>query len=224
MASTLAVADNNLHSDDPKLLPLVAVSLIAHIVVFVGIPLLTTMIYRSQRYERPRTFQLVSPSLIKTPVAPIPHPKSAPAPKKPATTPVPKNPHAKPTPKKAAQEENTNDLNELLDAVQTTKVSDIVPTQNFKYNWYLQGVVSRVEEQWKPPMGLTEKKDAAVVVSFTITQNGAVSNISVANSSGAPTLDNLALRAIQLAAPFGKIPIGFAEDRLDITYTLHYVK
>jgi TonB family protein len=73
-------------------------------------------------------------------------------------------------------------------------------------------------------MGLTEKTDAAVVVSFTISQNGSVSNVSVAGSSGVSTLDHLAQRAIQLAAPFGKIPIGFTENKLDITYTLHYVK
>jgi TonB family protein len=224
MASTLAVSAGNPSSDEPKLLPMVVASLVAHIVVFVGIPLLTTMIYRSQRYERPRTFQLVSPSLIKTPVAPIPHPQSAPAPKKTATTPVPKNPHAKPTPKKAAQEENTNDLNELLEAVQSTKVSEIVPTQNFKYNWFLQNIRSKIDDQWKPPMGLTEKKDAAVVVTFTILQNGSISGVSIANPSGVSTLDNLAMRATQLAAPFGKLPIGFSENKLDITYTFYYEK
>jgi TonB family protein len=143
-------------------------------------------------------------------------------PKSAETTPVPKKQKTASEPKK--QEENTNDLSELLDAVPTIKVSEIASSQNFKYHWYLQNVVSKVEEQWKPPLGLTEKKDAAVIVSFTILQNGNISDVSVATSSSVSTLDNLAMRAIQLAAPFGKLPIGFTDDRLDITYTLHYVK
>jgi TonB family protein len=73
-------------------------------------------------------------------------------------------------------------------------------------------------------MGLTDKKDASVLVSFTIEQNGTMSHLSVATSSGVSSLDNLAMRAIQLAAPFPKLPIGFTNDKLEITYTLHYAK
>jgi TonB family protein len=213
------------YDDSPaekSLLPLVFVSLLVHIVVFVGIPLLTKIVYKSERYERPRTFQLVSTSLVK-PVA-VQSVKSSAAVKKNATTPVPaKNRNSNEARDKQVKE-NTDDLSELLDAVKSVPVSDIVPAQNFKYHWYIQNLVSKVEEQWKPPMGLTDRTDAAVEVSFIIFQNGSISGVNVSKSSGISTLDNLAVRAITLAAPFGKLPIGFTENRLDISYTLHYTK
>ncbi len=225
MATIVAAGIRRYPSDEPSLLPVVFISLAVHVAVFAGIPLLTKIIYRSEKYERPRTFQLVSPALIKTPIQPIPRAKTAVAQKKTATTPVPKKQNSRQTPKKeAAKEENINDLSELLDAVPTMKASDIAAAQDFKYHWYLQNLVSKVEEQWKPPLGLTDKKDAGVVVTFTISQNGSISNPSVEKSSGVGTLDALALRAIRLAAPFGKLPIGFAGDKLDITYTLYYFK
>jgi protein TonB len=223
MAPVLAVTVKDPSTQEPSIVPVIVISLIFHVIVFVGIPLLTSIMYRAQKYERPSTFQLVSPSLLKMPAVPVPHPKTAVAKQRKAdVTPVPKKQKANPEPKK--QEETTNDLSELLEAVPTIKVSEIAPSQNFKYHWYLQNLVSKVEEQWKPPLGLTEKKDAVVELAFTITQNGSITGVSVATSSGVPTLDNLALRAIQLAAPFGKLPIGFAENKLDITYKLHYVK
>ncbi len=222
MAPVLAVSAKDSASHEPSLVPVVIFSLIFHVVVFVGIPVLTSFAYRAEKYERPSTFQLVSPSVLKIP-APTPRPKAAAAqPRKADVTPIPKKQKSSVEPKK--QEETTSDLSELLEAVPTIKVSEVAPSQNFKYHWYLQNLVSKVEEQWKPPLGLTDKKDAIVEVAFTIEQNGSVAGVSVSTSSGVSTLDNLALRAIQLAAPFGKLPIGFTENKLDIRYKLHYVK
>jgi TonB family protein len=222
MAPVLVVSAKNQDFREPSFVPVIVISLIFHLIVFIGIPVLTSIVYRAEKYERPNTFQLVSPSLLKMPESPVHHPKAAVAqPKKTNVTPVPKKQKTTTEPKK---EENTNDLSELLEAVPTIKVSEVAPSQNFKYHWYLQNLVSKVEEQWKPPQGLTDKKDAVVEISFTIVQNGSILNLSVSTPSGVTTLDNLALRAIQLAAPFGKLPIGFTENKLDITYKLHYVK
>jgi TonB family protein len=223
MASAIAVSTNKPSSKESSFFSVIILSLIFHVIVFVGIPLLAHIMYRAEKYSRPSTFQLVSPAHINVQIASIPQQKAAAArPKKAESTPVPKKRKTAAEPKK--QEENTNDLSELLEAVQTINVSEIAPSQDFKYHWYLQNLVSKVEEQWKPPLGLTEKKDPAVIIAFTILQNGSIAGVSVATSSGVSTLDNLALRAIQLAAPFGKLPIGFTENKLDITYTLHYVK
>jgi TonB family protein len=223
MTLTTAVSMEIRPSNEPSFFPVVVISFIVHAFVFIGIPVITKMLYHSEKYDRPRTFQLVSPSLIKAPIAPIPKSKSvAVKSHKSETTPVPAKKPVHSESKK--QEETTNDLSELLESVATMKVSDIQPSQNFKYNWYIQNLQSKVEEQWKPPMGLTDKNDAEVIVSFSILQNGSLSGISVATSSGVSILDNLALRAIQLAAPFGKLPIGFSENKLDITYSLHYHK
>jgi TonB family protein len=185
--------------------------------------------YHSVAFERPKTFSLVNMSqLAAQKVAQVPaqaQKKTAQPKQKTATTPVPKKHAAKQVAQKeTVQKEDTDELSELLGAIPSTKVSDISPSGSFKYPWYIQNVVSKVEDKWKPPMGLTNKKDAAVVVTFAILSDGSLSGASVAQSSGVSTLDNLAMRAIQLAAPFGKLPIGFSENKIEITYTLYYVK
>ena len=220
MASDFAVSVGNHALREPSFFPVIAISVIFHAVIFIGIPLFTKIVYRAEKYERPNTFQLVNPSLLKIPITP---PKSFIAkPKKPDVKPIPKKQKSHAEPRK--QEESTDDLSELLEAIPTIKVSDIAPSKNFKYHWYLQNVVSKVEEHWKPPLGLTDKKDVSVIIAFTIVKNGSITDVSVATSSEVSTLDNLALRAIKLAAPFGKLPIGFSENKLEIMYTLHYVE
>jgi TonB family protein len=224
MVSSLAASTGNELSREPSFWPVIFVSLTFHAVVFVGIPLLTLLLYRSEKYQRPPTFQLVSMKASQALVArkAVPKVQSKTIPKK-STTPVPQKNKSKPSVKNEPQE-NNEDLSELLSSIPATPVSEIASTQNFKYNWYLQNVQSRVEDNWKPPAGLTDKKDASVIVSFTIFQDGSISNVSVTQPSGVPTLDNIAIKSIQSSAPFGQLPIGFANNKLDLTYTLHYEK
>jgi TonB family protein len=208
--------------------PVVIISLVFHLMVFVGIPFLSTLIYRSDKFERPKTFSLVSMSPHVQQIAqqkPLVQPKSGAAKPKPktATTPVPKKQNSK-SPAKEKQKEDTDELNELLSSIPAASVSDIAPSQSFKYPWYLNSVVSKVEENWKPPMGLTESKNASVTVQFTIFAGGDISSVAVVEPSGISTLDNIAVKAVHMAAPFGKLPVGFRDDKLDIRYVLHYVK
>jgi protein TonB len=145
-------------------------------------------------------------------------------PKPKATTPVPSKQRARHAAKSEDKPQEKNDeLNELLDAI-PTNVSDVTAGQAFKYQWYLNSVISKVEDNWKPPMGLTDRKDAAVTVLFTIQASGEITRVSIAGSSGISVLDNMALKAVSAAAPFGKLPVGYQADRLDITYVLHYEK
>ena len=228
MAASLAAPANVNASPEPSLARGIAVSLIFHAIVFVGIPLLTVLFYHAEKYQRPPTFQLVS---VKAAQAMVQQrkivAKTQPlktVPKK-LTTPVPKTHKLKAAEKQETKpEENDQDLSELLSSIPATPVSEIASAQNFKYNWYIQNVQSRVEDNWKPPAGLIEKKDVSVVVSFTIFQDGNISKVAVTQSSGNSTLDNIALKAIQASAPFGQLPIGFGDNKLDLVYTLHYDK
>jgi TonB family protein len=199
--------------------PVVVASLVLHIMIFAGIPLAARLLYRSTVYERPKTFTLVN-----MPVQVVQAVKRAAQNKPKATTPVPAKKRARSAAKTEDKpEEKKDDLNELLDAIPAS-VSDISAGQSFKYAWYLNSVISKVEENWKPPMGLTDRKDAAATVQFTILSSGEISGVSITGSSGSSTLDNLAAKAVKAAAPFGKLPVGFQGDRLDIKYVLHYVK
>jgi protein TonB len=211
-------------ADEGSFASVVVVSVVFHLLVFIGIPLLATVFYHAEKYERPKTFTLVSmPQAIKPVVQQKLAQAARPKPKA-ATTPVPAKKKAKQAAKREEKvTENTDELTELLEGI-PSKVSDMSVSKNFKYNWYLQNMQSRIEENFKPPMGLTDKKDAAVIVSFTVYENGNISEVSVVTSSGISTLDNCAVRAVTASAPFGKLPLTFAEKKLEPTVTLFYVK
>lgn len=221
---SIAINQTILSDSEKSSLPLVGISLLLHAVVFIAVPLLLKLIDKPTAFVRPQTFQLVRmPTNLSMPAQQPPLPKAAPALKskpKAAVKPVPaKSVAAKPAAKKVV-EEDTKELEELLGAV-APPVSELQPlVQSFKYPWYIQNVVSKVESFWRPPSGYNNSSDVYVVVSFTIFSAGTVSNVAVAKSSGDAMLDNLAVRAIKLAAPFGKLPAGFSENSLEISYTL----
>lgn len=193
-------------------------SIVAHLMILVIVPLTLRFFLQKHSFERPPTFQLVRLS----PPAPAQRVAKEKAKVKPAekTKPVPRDPKAKPVPKeqqKVVEEEDVDELAGLLDGMAKPAVDLSSVGQNFKYPWYLNNIRMKVEEQWKPAV---ENPDVYVDVSFTIFRDGGISALVIAHGSGIGSVDNLALRAIALAAPFGKLPVGFEGDRLDITYRL----
>jgi TonB family protein len=206
-------------SGERSFAPVVLASFVFHLFIFVGIPLFGSLFYRSEKYERPQTFTLVSmpKAVLRQKMAQVkPKPKAA--------NPVPAKNRAKQAAKTEEKAVDDNDpLNELLDAI-PNKVSDLSLSQNFKFNWYKQNMQSRIEENFKPPMGLTDRKDAAVLVTFTVYEDGHISDVVITGSSGISALDNCAVLAVNNAAPFGKIPISFSEKKLEPTVTLYYTK
>jgi TonB family protein len=211
-------------ADEGSFASVVVVSIVFHLLIFIGIPLLATVFYHAEKYERPKTFTLVSMSQAMKPVIQQKLAQAARPKPKAATTPVPAKKKAKQAAKKEEKvQEDKDQLEELLDAIPAS-ISEITPGQPFKYAWYINSVTSKVEENWKPPRGLTEKKDAAVTVFFTIFSGGDISSVEVRGSSGVSTLDNLAVKAVTMAAPFGKLPIGWSGNKLELKYILHYVK
>jgi TonB family protein len=222
------------------------ISIILHVLVFVAIPLSGLLWPKPKKFERPQTFQLVSAPIPpapkrKAPVEPPPEPvreqppEPTPPPPTPIPTPapVPKPVTEKPTPRKETApketpppppkpepvvrevEENLDDLAALFDAPPAP--AQVSAPSDFKFHWYLNNVRNKIESNWRPP---TEDRKLEVVVRFIINSDGSAADISVAKSSGNSTLDNLAVRAVTVASPFGKLPPGFSGDKLDISCTL----
>lgn len=78
-----------------------------------------------------------------------------------------------------------------------------------KYGWYVDGVKRRVQQNW-----LTYEIDPRIkaphraFIEFDITRDGVPANVHLAQSSGVPSLDQSAMRAIQRIDSFGKLPEG----------------
>lgn len=230
VAFDMAYVPTDLSFDKPlrsSLGPVVGLSITFHVVVFLIIPLAAHMLRRPQKFVRPRTFQLVQPPHTQQPkkVPPKPKPPSKPASStKPRVKPKPKPKKPKPVPAKAKpskakpqpKEENVDDLAALLEALPApAEVAVLNP--DFNYNYYDNFVRRKIEQYWNPP---SERPGMSVVVKFDILTSGRAVNISITESSGDPSLDNLALRAVKLASPFGKLPVKYRGQRVTYRVTL----
>jgi protein TonB len=90
-----------------------------------------------------------------------------------------------------------------------------------RYASYLLGVKRRIENVWGYPpdaRGLT----GDLLVTFTITRDGLLKNLQLAQTSGIAPLDNEAIRAIREAAPFAPFPDRMQFERLNIRAAFYY--
>lgn len=212
---------------DTSYVPTLVASLGFHLLVFLVIPLATKILWRPKQYARPQTFQLVTmpspkpePKAEPTPTRARPKPEPEPKPvvrktvaKKPA---VKKEAPAKPKPKpEPAPEEDLSELEELLGGM-APPAAQIKAAPGIQ-DWYINQMRGKIERNWRPPV---RDPSLAVEVSFSVHANGTASDIQVRRASGSVSLDNAALRAVKLAAPFGKLPPNYRDNRLDVNITL----
>lgn len=207
---------------------LVTLSILFHVVVLVVLPIMSRLLQKTRKFERPKTFQLVSSPFKPAPAKKVPVRKDAIRQRKPQEEKQakPRTAPDKSAPRKKHEAQKSQDaarpIREDLDELASILDELPAPAQvsaigNFKYHWYLNNVQQKLERYWKPT---SENRSLKVVVSFTIKQDGSITDPSIATSSGSSTLDNLALRAVKLAAPFGKLPPGFEDNQLDLNCTL----
>ena len=207
---------------------LLTLSILFHLIVLVILPIMSRLLQKTKKFERPKTFQLVASPFKPAPARKVPVREDArkqwkPQEEKqarPKTAPdraAPRKKHEAQKSQDAARpiREDLDELASILDEIPAP--AQVAAVGNFKYHWYLNNVSQKLERYWKPT---TENRSLKVVVSFTIKQDGSITEPSIATSSGNGTLDNLALRAVRLAAPFGKLPPGFEGNQLDLDCTL----
>lgn len=184
----------------------VIVSCLFHLCILVGVPFFLQLVRGSVSFDRPPTFQLISAPPSLRPVKPLV--QRTVKFRKEAVAPVPAGENTKP-------EENMDELASVLDEIPAP--ARIAAAGDFKYNWYLENMQQKISRYWNPP---SENPSLSVVVSFTIHSDGSISEPAVSKPSGNGSLDNLAIRAVRLAAPFGKLPPGFSGDKLELSCTL----
>ncbi|MGD9898512.1 MAG: energy transducer TonB [Calditrichaceae bacterium] len=90
-----------------------------------------------------------------------------------------------------------------------------VSTKDFPFNYYLNLIQYRLQENWKPPVQAGEHDDKLhAVVGFRVLRNGNIENVNVENSSGRFMYDQAAKRAVYAVAPLPPLPEEFNGDQL----------
>ena len=83
--------------------------------------------------------------------------------------------------------------------------------------WYGAAVKAALEAVWAKPYLEDAAGTASVVITFDIARNGTTSNIHILQSSGIPSLDRSAQRAVIEASPLPAVPPTWTEDTIPVT-------
>ncbi len=84
---------------------------------------------------------------------------------------------------------------------------------------YMRELQRRIKLNWDPPKGNESK---TVVLLFKIAKDGRLLSSRVHKSSGLPSADQAALKAVELTAPFRPLPADFKGQSIDIQFTFDY--
>ena len=84
---------------------------------------------------------------------------------------------------------------------------------------YMRELQRRIKMNWDPPKGNESKR---VVLLFKIAKDGRLLSCRIHKSSGLPTADQAALKAVELTAPFRPLPADFKGQSIDIQFTFDY--
>jgi protein TonB len=92
-----------------------------------------------------------------------------------------------------------------------------------KYGWYVQVIQRKVSENWLKyevdPRITTAQR---VYITFDIARDGHPLNVQVEQSSGVPSLDVSAVRALQRIDTFGSLPPDYGGSKISVEYWFDY--
>lgn len=84
---------------------------------------------------------------------------------------------------------------------------------------YLAELQRRIRRNWHPP---EDKEDKSVVLIFTVTRDGRLTNIRTKRSSGFANADDAAAMAIKASAPFRPLPAEYRNNSINVEFTFDY--
>jgi protein TonB len=94
-----------------------------------------------------------------------------------------------------------------------------------RYGWYVQVIQRKVSENWlkyevDPGIAGAQR----VYITFDVARDGHPFNVKVEQSSGVPSLDISAVRALQRIDTFGSLPPDYNGNHLSVEYWFDYKK
>jgi protein TonB len=94
-----------------------------------------------------------------------------------------------------------------------------------RYGWYVQVVQQKVRQNWLAYEVDPRIKEAnRFYLVFDITRDGRPSNVRVEQSSGVPSLDISAIRAVQRIDTFGPLPSDYSGSKVSVEFWFDYKK
>lgn len=94
-----------------------------------------------------------------------------------------------------------------------------------RYAWYVQSVQRRVSENWlKYEIDPRIAQANRVYLTFDIARDGHPTNVQIEQSSGVPSLDISATRAIQRIDTFGPLPSDYSGNKVSVEFWFDYNK
>ncbi|MGH9492818.1 MAG: energy transducer TonB [Terriglobales bacterium] len=92
-----------------------------------------------------------------------------------------------------------------------------------RYGWYVDVVRRKVAENWlKYEVDPSISSARRVYITFEITRSGEPVNIQLSQSSGIPSLDQSAVRALERIDTFGSLPPDYPGSRVSVEFWFDY--
>jgi protein TonB len=92
-----------------------------------------------------------------------------------------------------------------------------------RFAWYVRVVQQKVSENWlKYEVDPRITEGQRVYLTFDITRDGRPNNVQVEQSSGVPSLDQSAVRALQRIDTFGPLPSDYGGNRVSVEFWFDY--
>ena len=94
-----------------------------------------------------------------------------------------------------------------------------------RYGWYVQIIQRKVSENWlKYEVDPRITSGQRVYITFDVAKDGHPFNVRVEQSSGVPSLDVSATRALQRIDTFGPLPPDYSGSKISVEYWFDYSK
>lgn len=94
-----------------------------------------------------------------------------------------------------------------------------------RYAWYVRVIQQKVSDNWmKYEVDPRITSAQRVYITFDVMRDGHPANVQVEQSSGVPSLDISATRALQRIDTFGPLPPDYAGNKISVEYWFDYKK
>jgi len=92
-----------------------------------------------------------------------------------------------------------------------------------RFSWYVQAVQRKVSENWlKYEIDPSIKEANRAYVTFDIARDGHPANVQIEQTSGVPSLDISAMRAVQRIDTFGPLPPEYSGSKVSVEFWFDY--